>query len=146
MIEAGLISAQLRCDDAQRSVHWTLLAGSQSPIVREALVPPDRLPQGPWYYLGGLKRLGSQADRRQYLGFAATILRESFHVVHGMPLAAICSRADARSYRRILPELGCRVAVLRGSLAPGTPRLERFGETGGSDDEHVILITKEGAA
>ena len=146
MTNSPTISAALRIALGDLRVRLTLRPGADGKIVEKWLLNEADLPIE-FYEVGRLRRLdgGDLADSHETLAVARFIAQDMLHLAHGLPLLWVCGRDHAAMWLKLFGRFGYEVRVLRGSLRPGNPYppLVMYGPNGGSDDEHVMMMTRQ---
>jgi hypothetical protein len=136
------ISAEILSEGGNHQVRVTLTPGHQGCIAKEGLLNAEDLPEG-FYEGGSMRRITDQTgDLKDVIEFSRHMFSVCLKLSDGRPIMWICSRQHARFYKILFQRLGWRFHILRGSERADNPycALVRSAPTGGSADEHIVLL------
>ena len=129
-----------------RAVDFWAVQRSGSPIHRHGLLVFIDEPRD-YVEIGGLHRVddGTPAGLQSVLSVLALALPLVELVADGRCVLMLCGPTHAPFWVRMFARRGWHVTVLRGSMRDGNPYppLVCDGPTGGSDDEHILMMEHE---
>jgi len=142
------ISAHLEATLQNKHVAVSIVPAKKGKIEKYTLLNEEDIPKKGYYEVIGLMRIGeNEKEAGTYLQtITATnnITPILFAISMNKPLLWICSQQHAIFAEKIFKDK-YKVEILRGSLRPYNPYRPLtmdWGETGGSNDEHIVKLTK----
>lgn len=142
------ISAHLEATLQNRHVAITVVPSEKGKIKKYTLLNKEDIPKEGYYEVNGLIRV-KENDKKtgtflQTITVTNNITPILFAISMNKPLLWICSLNHTLFAEKIFKNK-YKVEILRGSLRqnnPYRPLTMDWGETGGSDDEHIVKLTK----
>jgi len=138
------VSAEFNLADGDgRTLHDGIRSGTLSEIHAKQLLAPFQPEPETYFELWGLQRSGDVADPRMALRVATYLIPVYLAVSVRRPLLWVCGCEDVAFYERVFRR-SYDFKVLRGSLRADNPYppLVMRHDTGGSDDEHIVMLAE----
>lgn len=148
MTDLLTIEATLKFAAGDTRVTVTIRPGDEGEIAKHGWLSAADTP-AVYSEGGGLRRIGgspgelpSVAQAKETLRFVHTVIPALLALAQWHPMIWMCSLQHASHYERLLKGMG-EFRILRGSLREGNPYplLSHYGMNGGSDDEHIVMLT-----
>ena len=139
------ITASIKAEVNGIILNFNIIPGKESKILK--LLSEKDLPKN-FCEITGFRRI----DDRESIGNFREVLFVAKNIVPvlatlglGKPLLWVCGRNHALWYEKYFPKLGYKITILRGSLREDNPYdllNQDYGEQGGSEDEHIMMLEK----
>lgn len=148
VMEIMEITASLKTEVNGIVLNFDIVPKKESKIMKQNLLSEKDMPKD-FCEVSGFRRVDERealSNYREVLFIAKNVVPVLSALGLGRPLLWICGRNHAAWYERYFPKLGFDIIILRGSLREDNPYemlSQTFGEQGGSEDEHIIMLIKK---
>ena len=141
------ITASLKAEVNGIILNFDIVPKKESKILKQKLLLEEDMPKD-FCEVSCFRRIDERetlSNYREVLFIAKNVVPVLYALGLGRPLLWVCGRNHAAWYERYFPKLGFEVSVLRGTLRENNPYeslSQDFGQQGGSEDEHIIMLSK----
>ena len=135
-------------ENYEMSVAYTIRPREHAIILKDGLLNECDMPSD-WYEASGFLRSDEErfmnAPMEDVLSVTWRITNLLFDVSRRKPILWVCGIPHLLFYLKVFRRMrDLRFTILRGSKKPGgndySPFSRDWGETGGSDDEHIVML------
>lgn len=139
------ITASLKTEVNGIILNFDIVPKKESKILKQKLLLEADTPKD-FCEVSGFRRIDERetlSNFREVLFIAKNVVPVLYALGLGRPLLWVCGRNHASWYEKYFPKLGFEIKILRGSLLennPYEPLSQNFGQQGGSEDEHIIML------
>ncbi len=146
------VSLQVKMKSKGKAVEYMVRPKEDSVIFGKCLLNDEDMPDDFHESYGFIRTGETKLDKgtvRQVLQTARVVVPLYFAASQGNPILWVCSKKHTLFYESLFSRRGdIEFTVLRGSLRgnnPYPPLSADWGETGSSDDEHIIMLAQKRA-